>query len=105
MGLLGKLFGGSSKNNSWDEENLWDGSDPMICPNCGQPMTKKYTYSEFWCDNCDIGEYHPNGWEEDDDESESISVWDAADIWASKGYDEDYMFGYTQEELENALNR
>jgi hypothetical protein len=30
-------------------------------------------------------------------------VWDAADIWASNGKDEDYMFGYTEEELENAL--
>lgn len=39
----------------------------------------------------------------DDEESESLSVWDAAEIWASNGKDEDYMFGYTEEELENAL--
>ena len=38
-----------------------------------------------------------------DDSSERLSVWDAADIWASNGKDEDYMFGYTEEELENAL--
>ena len=39
----------------------------------------------------------------DEDTDENISVWDAADIWASNGKDEDYMFGYTEEELEAAL--
>lgn len=36
-------------------------------------------------------------------EDESLSVWDAADIWLSSGKDEDSMFGYTREELEEAL--
>lgn len=40
---------------------------------------------------------------EDDDGDDSLSVWDAADIWLSSCKDEDYMFGYTEEELENAL--
>ena len=35
-----------------------------------------------------------------DDDSESLSVYV---IWASHGKDEDYMFGYTEEELEDAL--
>jgi len=39
----------------------------------------------------------------DEDNGERLSVWDAAAIWASNGKDEDYMFGYTEEELENAL--
>lgn len=39
----------------------------------------------------------------EEDDSESLSVWDAAEIWASNGKDEDYMFGYTEEELEAAL--
>lgn len=39
---------------------------------------------------------------EDEEEDESLSVWDAADIWLSNGKDEDYMFGYTREELERA---
>ena len=30
-------------------------------------------------------------WDEEDD-SERLSVWDAAEIWASNGKDEDYMF-------------
>ena len=41
--------------------------------------------------------------ENEDDDDESISVYDAALIWASNGKDEDYMFGYTEEELEDAL--
>ena len=40
---------------------------------------------------------------EDEDDSERLSVWEAAEIWSSNGKDEDYMFGYTEEELENAL--
>lgn len=47
-----------------------------------------------------------NGLDDDndnDDENESISVYDAALIWVSHGKDEDYMFGYSEEELEDAL--
>jgi hypothetical protein len=44
-----------------------------------------------------------NTWEEDEDGSDSLNVYDAADIWASHGKDEDYMFGYTEEELEDAF--
>ena len=45
-----------------------------------------------------------DSYEEDDyEDSESLSVYDAALIWASNGKDEDYMFGYTEEELEDAL--
>ena len=38
-----------------------------------------------------------------DEEDESLSVYDAALIWMSNGKDEDYTFGYTEEELEKAL--
>lgn len=38
-----------------------------------------------------------------DEEEETLSVYDTADIWMSNGKDEDYMFGYTREELEDAL--
>lgn len=40
---------------------------------------------------------------DDDDCDEHLSVYDAALIWQSNGKDEDYMFGYTEEELEDAL--
>ena len=42
---------------------------------------------------------------DDDDEEDSgerLSVSDAADIWRSHGEDEDYMFGYSEDELRNA---
>ena len=39
----------------------------------------------------------------DDAENETISVYEAAQIWLSSGKDEDYMFGYTEEELKKAL--
>lgn len=38
-----------------------------------------------------------------DDNEKDIDVYQAAEIWASHGKDEDYMFGYTEEELEEAL--
>lgn len=41
--------------------------------------------------------------DDDDDGEERLSVYDAALIWASNGKDEDYTFGYTEEELEDAL--
>ena len=44
-----------------------------------------------------------NEYTEDRDSGESISVDDAAQIWASHGKDEDYTFGYSEEELEDAL--
>lgn len=39
----------------------------------------------------------------DDGSDEGLSVYDAAEIWASHGKDEDYTFGYSEEELEDAL--
>ena len=44
-------------------------------------------------------EYDEDGF----DDSEAISVDEAALIWASNGKDEDYTFGYSEYELEKAL--
>ena len=45
-----------------------------------------------------------NDYDEDDYECEdSISVKDAALAWACRGMDEDYTFGFSREELEDAL--
>ena len=41
--------------------------------------------------------------EDDEGETEYINIYDAAQIWASHGKDEDYTFGYSEQELENAL--
>lgn len=40
---------------------------------------------------------------DEEDECETLSVYDAALIWMSHGKDEDYMFGYSEDELEDAL--
>lgn len=37
-------------------------------------------------------------------EDQQISVYDAAEIWRDSGKDEDYTFGYTESELEDALD-
>nr|WP_304214902.1 hypothetical protein [Fredinandcohnia onubensis] len=86
------------KRKSREEENAFTGETPP-CPRCGEPLTKKYDYSEMYCTNCRYGL-------DDDDENDNddnLSVYEAAEIWASHGKDEDYMFGYTEEELEDAL--
>lgn len=56
---------------------------------------------------CTRGFYHNDGdayyaMPDDDDDDESLSVWDAADIWLSHGMDEDYTFGYDEDELRRA---
>lgn len=46
-----------------------------------------------------------SGADDDDDadgSGERLSVEDAADIWLSKGMDEDYTFGYSDDELRRA---
>lgn len=103
MGLFSKLFGGNhdNDNQSWEEKYAWEGNEEQSCPRCGQPMTKRYSFSDWWCNNCHAG-LNDDELDEDDD-SESISVYDAAQIWASHGKDEDYTFGFTEQELEDAL--
>lgn len=39
---------------------------------------------------------------DDQDSDESLSVYDAADIWLSHGMDEDYTSGFSEEELRRA---
>ena len=59
---------------------------------------------DIYCAECAAKELLESLEEEyDEDDGESLSVYDAALIWASHGKDEDYMFGYTEDELEDAL--
>jgi len=55
-------------------------------------------------DSSDLSDLDEVNDDYDDDDSEALDVDDAAQIWRSYGRDEDYMFGFTQEELENALD-
>lgn len=84
----------------------------MKCIECGG-QTKKTGPSVWECLDCgaelhkgDDGKIFVDGYYDvDDNESEMISVWDAANIYLSNGFDEDYRFGYTHEELINALKQ
>ncbi len=83
-----------------DEISEGNNRNKIECPNCG-------TY--WYVDDDDEYINDGSGWnasdagEDDDTDEESISVYDAALIWRSHGCDEDYTFGYTEEDLEDAL--
>mgnify|MGYP003609890545 CR=1 FL=1 len=67
---------------------------------CGVDMI--YIGNGDWkCPSC--GRIIPFGEDDGSDGEENLSVYDAAQIWLSNGKDEDYMFGYSEEELEDAL--
>lgn len=67
---------------------------------CGVDMI--YVGNGNWkCPSCGRGIAFDEPNEGDDDEN--LSVYDAAQIWLSNGKDEDYMFGYSEDELEDAL--
>ena len=59
---------------------------------------------------CMIGSNHDDDgnevddWQDLENGGQSLSVYDAADIWLSKGQDEDYMFGYSEDELRRAAD-
>ena len=80
--------------------NEGENRNKIECPNCG-------TY--WYVDDDDEYINDGSGWSPSDDDEddanseESISVYDAALIWKSHGKDEDYTFGYTEDELEDAL--
>ncbi|SHF78183.1 hypothetical protein SAMN05444351_0779 [Geodermatophilus nigrescens] len=40
--------------------------------------------------------------EDDQDSDETVSVYDAAEIWLSHGMDDDYTLGYSEDELRRA---
>ncbi len=100
MGLFDFFKSGTKPNKelSWEEENAYKGDTPN-CPNCGTPLTKRYVFSGMYCDNCKYG----LDYDDLDDEEESLSIYDAALIWQSNGKDEDYTFGYSEDELEETL--
>uniref|UniRef100_UPI004055C880 hypothetical protein n=1 Tax=Agathobacter sp. TaxID=2021311 RepID=UPI004055C880 len=62
---------------------VYEGDRQWVCPICN---------SVFDLEDVDV-----------DDTDECLCVEDAALIWASHGKDEDYTYGYTEEELEEAL--
>lgn len=83
MGLFDFLSRLSSEKQSVDSYgSVLEGPE---CPDCGEPMVKTIF-----------------GWECPNNCGEALSPDDAADIWRSSGKDEDYMFGYSEEKLEES---
>lgn len=84
-----------------------------LCNRTGDDGATIDMFDKYLCLNCSLDEYAdkcyvPNDEEYDDDDDdddggESLSAYDAALIWASNGKDEDYTFGYSEDELEAAL--
>lgn len=60
----------------------------LKCPNCGCAYNMDDEIAEYDGDYCS---------------SERLPINEAALIWASHGKDEAYMFGYSEDELEDAL--
>lgn len=93
-------------NNILSEEDAENElSMQQECPKCGGHLARSYGIDEWECEDCGCiskDDGYGNLYY-DDESNESLSAYDAALIWVSNGKDEDYMFGYTEEELEDAL--
>lgn len=99
-----------------------------FCDNCGDYLNNQSGFDSnsgvWYCKNCDernsinsssiidmeeYDDYMNSGYDSykeyinEGQPSEGLSVYDSALIWLSHGKDEDYMFGYTEKELEDAL--
>lgn len=73
------------------------------CPDCGRRLRRDKDEWGLWdgqtyiCDHC--ASIRCDEYDDDD-----MDVYEAALIWAANGKDEDYTFGYSEEELEEALS-
>lgn len=74
-----------------------------MCPECGHRMRRVLDFCGNWDGETYQCNYCSSGYADDEEDSETLSVYDAALIWASNGKDEDYTFGYSEDELEDTL--
>lgn len=75
-----------------------------MCPNCGHRLRRDVDAFGSWDGETYICDWCASEYDDDvDEDDESLDVYEAAEIWASNGRDEDYTFGFTEEELEEAL--
>ena len=79
-----------SSYNGTDLIDCWGEYNQVLCAECALELDEESYYDE-------------NEDDEYDEYDEELSVEEAAQIWASHGKDEDYMFGYSEDELEDAL--
>lgn len=80
------------KCNACGKANLdYEGAGMWRCPKCGDLVQI-------------LGLGMPDEPDPNCGNEDGLNIWDAADIWASSGKDDDYDFGYSKDELENALD-
>ena len=76
--------------NGTDLIDCWNEYNKVLCAECALNADQESFYDQ-------------EDDEDDDEDEEDLTVEEAAQIWASHGKDEDYMFGYSEDELEDAL--
>lgn len=74
-----------------------------MCPDCGHRLSRVKDSFGYWDEETYICNYCSDEDEYNEYDEESLSVFEAADIWFSNGKDEEFMFGFTEDELEEAL--
>lgn len=74
-----------------------------ICEECGAEKELLYEENKVICPECGCWDEISDEEVEEFEGKGGLSAYDAALIWASHGKDEDYMFGYSEEELEAEL--
>ena len=88
--------------------SVYDRGCDWYCDNCGTYLNDQDGFTAIsgtWrCEECGYLNDVSDDNIIDDSSDERISVYDAALIWVSHGMDEDYMFGYSADELEDALS-
>ncbi|HFU4368857.1 TPA: hypothetical protein ACGO9H_000868 [Streptococcus suis] len=74
-----------------------------MCPDCGHRLSRFKDSFGYWDGETYICNYCSDENENNEYDEESLSVFEAADIWFSNGKDEEYMFGFSEDELEEGL--
>lgn len=101
MGLFGAILGAFAGGND-EGDSSSEYFETGVCPKCGGEMHRRYSYSDWYCPTC--GGPDDDEENEGEDDGEALDVYEAADIWMSNGMDEDYTFGYTEDELQRAYD-
>ncbi len=83
------MFSYFRRRDEWEEYNEQNQSSPT-CSHCGCVMHKKQSDKTWYCPACK-------------DANQTMKVSDAASIWLASGKDSEYMYGFSEEELEAEL--
>ena len=91
----GKTFDLIEDESTFDSNFSW----------CNGTSLRDYWDKQILCAECALNTIESEQIDNDNNNNdEELDVYNAALIWASNGKDEDYTFGYSEDELEDALN-